>query len=90
MAEDKQIEKWVDEEGYLYPTKIFRGSGCAAYGRDDVGLYVEYQASAVDQTIHTLRLRMTAEQALEMSVALRFYADESRASPSPHRSRRTR
>jgi hypothetical protein len=82
MNSEEQLAKWVDSEGYAYPFQILRGAGCIAIGEDDVGLFIEYQVNAVDRTVHTVRVRMTAENALQLAAALREQVDRPRT-PSP-------
>lgn len=86
--EDKKA-KWIDEEGYLYPMQVFRGAGCVALGEDDVGLFIEYQKSAVDQSSQIVRVRLSAEHALQLAAQLRLYADQPRP-PPPRSDKRTK
>lgn len=81
MSPEDQKAKWVDEHGYLYPMQVLRAAGCAAFGQDEVGIYIDYQSSAVDLNVRTLRFRLSAEHALELAAQLRFYADQPRSPP---------
>lgn len=77
-----EAKHWIDDEGYFFPVQIFAGFGCAAFGHDDVGLRISYRDSAVDTKVKTVRVKLTAEHALQLSAQLRHYADRIESPPA--------
>lgn len=74
----EEAKNWIDEDGYFYPIQLFAGFGCAAFGEDDVGLRLNYFDSAASAEVKTIRVKLTAEFALQLSAQLRHYADQPR------------